>query len=490
MTLTELLNEAKVKPDGLHGDPEIASMTDDSRQVADGALFVCRPGTRTDSQSYIPEALARGAAAVLCFSPEGLGGPIFSGRGAAMVNPEGFNRALAYIAKAFYGNPSGKMKVVGVTGTNGKTTTAWLLQHVLSGCGFRAGYLGTLGISGPGGARNLNNTTPFAIELTQLVKELADSDTNALAMEVSSHALQEHRADGVEFDAAVFTNLTQDHLDFHGDMATYERAKWRLFTEFQEPKPFVGAVNVDDPVGARWFQSLPAGTIGFGVDGGDFRCTPIRVELERIEMDVSWKGSTVRVITGLGGDFNVRNSLAALAGAAALGIPIEQAAAALKTARPVPGRFETVPNDRGIGILVDYAHTPDALEKLLDSVRRLPHKRVITVFGCGGDRDRTKRPIMARTAGERSNLTVITSDNPRTEDPQAIVDEVETGLPSGSHAVKILDRREAVAFAIQEAEPGDVVVIAGKGHEDYQIIGRTKHPMDDRLLAKEALAQG
>jgi UDP-N-acetylmuramoyl-L-alanyl-D-glutamate--2,6-diaminopimelate ligase len=308
-------------------------------------------------------------------------------------------------------------------------------------------------------------------------------------LEVSSHALTERRADGIEFDAAVFTNLTQDHLDFHGTMEEYARAKLRLFTELPafSTKKFTAALNVDDPIGLSWSTQISADSITYGLSAGDLRCVPLSVRLDELTLQLEYQGETQIGKPQLGGTFNVYNCLSGVAGLLALGYSLSDATSALASAKPVPGRFESVANDKGIGVLVDYAHTPDALEKLLDSARKLEHNRIITVFGCGGDRDKGKRPKMARVASSLSDLTVVTSDNPRTEDPQAILDQVKEGLLSGAASKEILDRREAIQYAVREAKAGDIVVIAGKGHENYQIVGRTKYPMDDRLLAAEAL---
>jgi UDP-N-acetylmuramyl-tripeptide synthetase len=339
------------------------------------------------------------------------------------------------------------------------------------------------------------------VELFALLAEARDRGVQAVAMEVSSHALSQRRVDGVEFDAAVFTNLTQDHLDYHQTMAAYEAAKYRLFTELprQSTKTFLGALNVGVPVGRRWAES--GNFLTYAVDPSsrvDLAGRVRSVGLDRIELALKMEGQTnASAIAPLGGTYNVENLVSAAAGVYALGQAsnlwgespsnLSVIAELMGRVRPVPGRFEAVPNDAGIGVIVDYAHTPDALEKVLDAIRPLTPGRVITVFGCGGDRDRTKRPKMARSASLRSDLTVITSDNPRTEDPAAILAEVQLGVADGRASVSIVDRGEAVAHAVAKARPGDVVVIAGKGHENYQIIGRTKFPMDDRDLARRAL---
>ena len=492
MMLSQLLSLAHVNPVGVSGDAEISSITMDSRQARPGSLFVCMPSKSTNSQSFIPSAVANGAVATVVFSVEGVQQSQASGVASVHIADVGldYNEALWRLCETFFQHPTRQMQVIGVTGTNGKTTTAWLIRDMLAALGVSSGYLGTLGIQMPGEERELNNTTPFAVELYNLLDELNQRKVDALAVEISSHALSERRADGIEFNAAVFTNLTQDHLDFHGSMESYAASKHRLFTELpkQTDKRFVAAFNVDDPVGARWAleQNGPTVTYGRGREA-DLVGTPLSVQVDRIQLRLEYR-QDVEVEIPLGGNFNVSNCLSAAAGLLALGHDLGTIASVLPKVRPVPGRFEAVPNNKGIGIIVDYAHTPDALEKLLDSVRELQPNRIISVFGCGGDRDRTKRPKMAFSASMRSDITVVTSDNPRTEDPIAILEEVKSGIVAGRESIAIADRQEAVAHAVRLAQPGDVVVIAGKGHENYQIIGRTKHPMDDRELAREALA--
>lgn len=501
MLVSELIHRSGARPRATSGDANVASLVSDSRQVEPGAFFVCMPGKHVDSHEFIPQAVAAGAVAVLAHSRAGFEMARTLGACALWSSAEDpvagetddtddFQDLVWRLAKEFHGNPTRSMTVIGVTGTNGKTTTAWVLRDMLAAMGRKPAYLGTLGIQTPLHSRLLENTTPLPIETNNLIAECVRDGADSLAMEVSSHALTERRADGIEFDAAVFTNLTQDHLDFHGSMAEYELAKLRLFTDLprQTEKRFVSAINVDDPVGAKWMDLIHTAKISYGLEQGDLQCRPVEVKVDRLVLELVFGGKTVTGRSHLGGTFNVYNCLSAVAGFLALGFSLEQAAEALSHARPVPGRFEAVPNERGIGIIVDYAHTPDALEKLLESTRKLDHKRIITVFGCGGDRDRTKRPKMALAASSLSDLTVVTSDNPRTEDPQAILAEVAAGVAPQAESVQIIDRREAVKYAVDHAQPGDIVVIAGKGHENYQIIGRTKHPMDDRELAREALS--
>ncbi len=492
LPLAELFRRAGVEPDRISGNVAVGRLSDDSRRAGTGQLFVCMPSASGDSHRFLADAAARGVSAALTHSDAGFDAALGIGLGAALVRDESgkFTEALWRLAKIAFDDPSARLRVVGVTGTNGKSTTAWVIRDALEARGKKAAYLGTLGYRSPAGDLELNNTTPFAVEMNALLAKAVDDGMQDFVMEVSSHALEQRRTDGIEFDAAVFTNLTQDHLDFHGTMEFYEAAKLRLFTDYpaRSEKRFVGALNIDDPVGARWAQSLGVPMVTFGLAGGDLHGEPIDVGLSGIRMNLSFAGGKESLETRLGGQFNVQNCLSACAGLLALGYSLGEAVEGLSHAVPVPGRFESVPNERGFGVIVDYAHTPDALDKLLGAARALNPVRLIAVFGCGGDRDRSKRPKMADVVSSLADLTVLTSDNPRTEDAEAILDDVAAGLRPGAESVRIADRREAIANAVRSAQPGDVVVIAGKGHENYQIVGRTKHAMDDRELAREALA--
>lgn len=473
-------------------DPEISRATADSRSVGSGDLFVCMPSATRDTHAFIPEVKKAGASAVLVHSSSGLLYAKSLGIPALYCEPSGvrFNFVTGRLCRYVFGDPTGSMRITGVTGTNGKTTTAWIVRNALKALGRRAGYLGTLGFQTDGEISVLNNTTPFPVELWQLLSSARESGMEDLVMEVSSHALYERRLSGVQFDVGVFTNLSQDHLDFHGTMAEYSAAKKLFFTEYAAltDKPFVGVLNVDDPVGREWSRSLPCRVATYGTDSGELLVWASLVEVDGIVLEVSRGDVASSVTLKLGGGFNVANAGSALAALLALGYGLDESLSALSTVTAVPGRFEPVSNDAGIGVIVDYAHTPDAVEALLRSARSLGPGKIITVFGCGGDRDRSKRPLMARAASEGSDVVVMTSDNPRTEDPEMILDDVEVGLVPGVESYRVLDRREAIALAVGLAKAGDLVVIAGKGHEDYQIIGRTKHPMDDRAIAREALA--
>lgn len=472
-------------------DPEITGIAYDSRDVRAGSLFVCMPSASRDTHEFLAPVQASGAAAALVHSAEGLRAAERLGLPALLVEPRGtrFNFCLGRLCRIITGDPTARMRVLGVTGTNGKTTTAWMIRHALVNLGRRAAYLGTLGYQADGEMRILNNTTPFPAELWSLLAEAEQAGMTDFVMESSSHALYERRLAGVQYDVGIFTNLTQDHLDFHGTMEQYEAAKLLLFTEYAaaSSKPFVATMNAKDPVGQKWSGELPCRTITYGPDGSELGMTARSVRVDGCDLTAGWHGESCDFSLRLGGLYNVENAGSALSGLIALGHPLAESCSALSSVPPVPGRFESVPNEHGIGVLVDYAHTPDALDLLLRSVRALSPRRILCVFGCGGDRDRSKRPRMAAVVSEQSDVTIVTSDNPRTEDPQAILNDVVVGLKPGSEHVAIIDRREAIAHAISMAEPGDVVVIAGKGHEDYQIIGRTKFPMDDRLMARDAL---
>lgn len=491
MPLRDLVAKSGVELDAFWGEADVFDLASHTSQVQSQSMFVAMPSARTNTNAFLSDAKSKGASAAMVGNREGEA--IAHELGLAGIRVEGESRffeALWRMSKVAFDNPSSKLRVIGITGTNGKTTTAWILRSVLQALGRRAAYLGTLGYEGPNGNVELQNTTPFSVDLNRLLARAVQDNVEDWVMEVSSHALVEKRVDGIEFDIATFTNLTQDHLDFHHTMEAYEKAKWRLFSDLpaQSEKPFVAALNVDDPVGEKWSRAITYPCVKFG-ERGEFSGEIQHVDIQNIEMQFSVRGSSATAKIPIGGLFNVKNCLTVAATLYGLGYTLEQICEGLSHAKPVPGRFEAVKNDQRLDILVDYAHTPDALENLLQSVRPLAQGRIITVFGCGGDRDRTKRPKMAAVAGALSDCLVVTSDNPRTEDPEMILRDVESGIPEGCKFVSIVDRREAVCCAVGMAAPGDVVVIAGKGHEDYQIIGHEKFPMDDRELVREALKQ-
>ena len=454
-------------------DVEVADLAYDSRAVGPGTLFFCVPGFTIDGHDFAPRAVERGAAALVVERPLALGVP-------EVVVPSA-RAAMAPAAAAFHGDPTARLDVVGVTGTNGKTTTAFLVRALLQAAGRQTGLLGTVTSVVGGQERPVVRTTPEAIELQRDFAEMVAGGDVACAMEVSSHALALHRADAIHWAAAVFTNLSRDHLDFHPTMEDYFVAKRRLF----EAGPQVAVVNVDDAYGRRLADGLDD-AVTFGIDSPD-------AAVRATEVQIALTGSRFRVgdlelRTPLPGRFNVLNVLGALGAVRALGVEDDVVADALSAAGRVPGRFEPVDAGQPFAVLVDYAHTPDSLENVLRAARELTDGRVIVVFGAGGDRDRGKRPLMGRAARTLADRVVVTSDNPRSEDPEAIIAEILDGTGEGPDVEALVDRREAIARAIELAGASDVVVIAGKGHEQGQEFANgRKVPFDDATVAREAL---
>jgi UDP-N-acetylmuramoyl-L-alanyl-D-glutamate--2,6-diaminopimelate ligase len=448
----------------------VLALAYDARAVAPGALFFCVPGERADGHDFAADALARGAAALVGERPLHVPLP-------QLVVPDA-RAAMAVAADEFFGRPTEELAVAGVTGTNGKTTTAFLLHAILDAAGRRPGLLGTVESRVGGRRRPVARTTPEAIDLQRTFREMLDAGDRSCALEASSHASVLHRLDRVRFDALVFTNLTQDHLDFHGTMESYFDAKRRLFA------PGVpAAVNVGDPWGRRLAEEL-GGALTFGL-GGDADLRPEELALTR--EGATFRVGRLRLRTPLPGRFNVENVLAAVAAARLLGLEDDAVAAGVEGVEGVPGRFERVDGGQPFTVLVDYAHTPDSLENVLREARALAEGRLFCVFGCGGDRDREKRPLMGEVAARLADAAVVTSDNPRSEDPEAIIAEVVAGAGAGALLEVEPDRRAAIGVAIGAAREGDVVVIAGKGHEQGQEVGAEKLPFDDREVAREAL---
>jgi UDP-N-acetylmuramoyl-L-alanyl-D-glutamate--2,6-diaminopimelate ligase len=455
-------------------DIEVTNLAYDNRAVEAGALFFCVPGFTRDGHDYAPDAIGRGAVALVVERPLDLGVP--------EIRVASVREAMAPAAAAFYGDPTATLQVTGVTGTNGKTTTAFLIRELLEAAGLQTGLLGTVKSVIGGDEREVQRTTPEAIDLQRTFREMLDAGDRACSIEVSSHALELHRADAVHFAAAIFTNLTQDHLDFHETMEDYFRAKQRLF----ETGPGVAVINVDDPYGARLAGSVE-NPVTFAVDrDATYRAVDVETGLSGSRFTVVVGDDRVEVGSPLRGTFNVYNVLGALATAHRLGVRLETIAGAIEHAGQVPGRFEPVDEGQGFAVLVDYAHTPDSLENVLAAARTLTEGRVHVVFGCGGDRDRGKRPLMGEIATRLADRVIVTSDNPRSEEPEAIVDEILEG--AGSDVRSQVDRRSAIAEAIAGAAAGDVVVIAGKGHEQGQeFTGGHKIPFDDVTVAREVL---
>ncbi len=455
-----------------------------SGKAAPGAVFVALAGDPAIASAHSAEAAARGAAYVVA-AP---GAALPDGSRAKLVVAEHPRLALGELARAAYGSDRAGFSLVGVTGTNGKTTTAFLLEHLLAASGRTVGLLGTVTYRWPGGSRPATLTTPGCLELHELFAEMADAGVDTAVMEVSSHALDQERVAGLAFAAAAFTNLTQDHLDYHKDMEAYFRAKTRLFTTYLDA-PGRAVVNLDDPHGARLAAMLP-GCVGYGLGPfipGNWR--PLRGEITHhdgsgMTLAVSFADHRFEVASALIGQYNAHNLLAAMGVALVLGLSPSDMAA-LSGFGGVPGRLERVRNGLGLDIFVDYAHTPDALENVLRAVREVVAGRLFVVFGCGGDRDRTKRPLMARAVAEYADVAVLTSDNPRHEDPLAIMADARPGLSGAERVLEDPDRRRALAMALSEMRPGDVLVVAGKGHEAYQQIGDEKLPFHDATVIRE-----
>ena len=450
---------------------EIADLAYDARAVVQGSLFFCVPGARADGHEFAADAIDNGAVALVVERPLDLDVP--------QLRVPSARAAMPIAADEFFCRPTEELQIAGVTGTNGKTTTAFLLYAILAAAGRRPGLLGTIESRVGGERRPAVRTTPEAIDLQREFREMLDAGDRSAAVEATSHGSALGRLDRVRFSALVFTNLTQDHLDFHGTLEQYFEAKRRLFTEARPP----AAVNVGDEHGRRLAQELRGQnellTYGLG-DDAELRAD----ELELGPRGARFRADGIELETRLRGRFNVENVLGAVAAARLLGIPDDAIAYGVKELRGVPGRFEAVDEGQPFAVLVDYAHTPDSLENVLRTARDLAQSRVICVFGCGGDRDRGKRPLMGRIASELADLAIVTSDNPRSEEPEAIIAEI---LEGAGEAEVEPDRREAIARAIGEAAEGDVVVIAGKGHEQGQQFADRTVPFDDREVAREAL---
>ena len=468
------------------GDAEIAGIAYDSREARPGWLFVAMRGGTFDGHDFIDAALDAGAAAIVAEREVG-GIPV-----PCVVVPNG-RIAMGEIAAPFFGYPSRKLKLIGVTGTSGKTTVTHLIQSIFNASGRPAGLIGTLGARIGEELIETKHTTPESVDLQRTLADMVERGVEVVAMEASSHGLYQGRTLGCEFDCGVFTNIARDHLDFHGTFEAYLDAKLILFRDYpaMSAKRFVAAINADDASAGKVKAATTGEVITFAVESdADLTACNIEVTARSVRFDMAYHGATVPIRLEIGGFFNVYNALAAAAAAIGLGLDVDTIARGLAAARSVPGRFESVDCGQDFGVIVDYAHTPDELENVLRTARSLTKNRLIAVFGCGGDRDRGKRPIMGRIGAELADVVVITSDNPRKEDPDSIIAMVLEGIPESEKPRVTVrpDRREGIETAISLARAGDVVVIAGKGHEDYQIFAdRTIH-FDDRETAREVLA--
>ncbi|MHB1398476.1 MAG: UDP-N-acetylmuramoyl-L-alanyl-D-glutamate--2,6-diaminopimelate ligase [Trichloromonadaceae bacterium] len=475
---------------------EITGLHYDSRKVAPGGMFFALRGAAVDGHDFIEAALAAGAVAVVLERERALP------PGVAAIQVADARLAMARVAATFYGDPTADIPVVGVTGTNGKTTVTYLVEAILRAAGKNPAVLGTINYRLGNQQRPSLHTTPESVDLLATIAEFRAAGADALVMEVSSHALEQRRVDGVRFDVGVFTNLTPEHLDYHGSMANYLASKQRFFTELLPGSSGREVLNLDDPQVAELAASLPAALTCGRHAAAAVRAEGVELSLQGIAATVITPAGALQLRSRLLGEFNLQNLLCAVAVGAALDLPLEVIAQGLAEAPQVPGRLEQVENQRQALMVVDYAHTPDALEKVLATLVALQPRRLLTVFGCGGDRDRTKRPVMGAIAARHSDLVVVTSDNPRTEQPLAIIEEIKAGVlteipqewslaeaakGTGRGFVCLPDRREAIDFAVEQLQPGDLLLVAGKGHEDYQILGRERIHFDDREELRRAL---
>ena len=480
-------------------DLEVTGMHYDSRQIRSGDAFFALRGVVSDGHDFIASAVAGGARVVFCEE-------LFEGsEQVTVVLVENARQSMAMAVAEFYGNPTADMPVIGITGTNGKTTITYLLEEILDQADLSPAVVGTINYRYGTDLRQAPHTTPEALDLMKQVRDFRDNGARSLVMETSSHALDQCRADGVHFDVGVFTNLTPEHLDYHIDMESYFKSKYHLFKELLPRDNGRAVINVDDDYGVRLAAMLPDSLTCGRDEKADIYPESLRTSLQGIRGRVKTPAGPVDVASTLLGDFNVENLLCAIGAAVALDLSPQVISSGLAEATGVPGRLEQIENDRDAVILVDYAHTGDALRRVIEAMQALAPKRILTVFGCGGDRDRSKRPIMAEVAARGSAIAIATSDNPRTEDPAQILDDVRSGLVKvyerewntaeavtgkGKGYVVIEDRRAAIQFAVDLLQPGDLLLVAGKGHEDYQILKSGRIHFDDREELRRALQAG
>ena len=481
MKLSVLLKNEKYSVIAGNDDIDVTSVEYDSRKVKNGSVFVCITGFKTDGHKYIDSAIKNGAVAVVVEKdvtvPEGI----------ACIKADNTRHTLASMSAEFYNKPSEKMRLIGVTGTNGKTTTTYLIKSILEAQGRKTGIIGTIQNCIGDKVLHADRTTPESLELQELFDEMYKEGVNDVIMEVSSHSLDLHRVDCCDFDLGMFTNLTEDHLDYHITMENYRDAKAILFGMCKN-----SVINIDDPCGEYMVSKATGSILTTGIENpkADMNAVNLVMKPNGVEFDVEYKNEKHHVVYSVPGKFSVYNALAAIAAGVVLNVPMDIIIKGIKEVKGVKGRFEPVKTYNDITAIVDYSHTPDSLENMLNTAREFVKGRIITVFGCGGDRDKLKRPIMGEIAGRLSDFCIITSDNPRSEDPQTILDEIEPGTAkTGCEYVKICDRKEAIFYAVKMAKPNDFIAVAGKGHEDYQIFAdRTIH-FDDAEVLLEAFKE-
>ena len=481
MKLNELLRGIEILDSSINLETEILGVSYDSRQTKPGDLFVAMEGYETDGHKFIPTAQEKGASCVLCrLAPEG---------DLPYIQTPDPRAALAIVSKNWYGDPAASMKLIGITGTNGKTTSTYLLKDILEqAAGAKVGLIGTNQNMIGSEVLPTERTTPESFELQALFRRMADAGCTHVVMEVSSHALFLKRVDGIHFAVGIFTNLTQDHLDFHGTMENYCDAKAILFRRCG-----VGIYNADDPWSSHIMSEATCQQFSIGEHGAALTAKNICLSSEGVSFDVESGAESVPIYVGIPGSFMVYNALGVLAAAKALGISLSESASILRRSAHVKGRVEVVPTPGDYTMLIDYAHTPDALENVLTSARGFAKGRVVVLFGCGGDRDRTKRPKMGAIAARLADFAIVTSDNPRTEEPRAIINDILAGMQDTATPFAVLENRvEAIHYAMDHAQSGDVIILAGKGHETYQVIGHEKLHLDEREIVMayaEALQQ-
>jgi len=491
MKLSLLIDGCSIS--GITGNPdvEIKALCDDSKNVSSGSLFIALSGGRYDGHDFVDDAIKNGAIAIVVEDPF-VASRLSGSSAITVVLVEDSRKVLGHIASLYYGAPSGKLKLTGITGTNGKTTTAYMLESVMSAAGRKSGVIGTIEYRYGGKVLKAANTTPGVLELQGLLSQMVSEGISNCIMEVSSHALAQKRTAGCTFDVAIFTNLTRDHLDYHGTMEEYGRAKELLFLDLPGTSK-ISVINIDDPFGME-LSKKTVKPISYGLSRGDINLADVSVSEEGMVLSLNTPLGTLDINSSFIGEHNIYNMMAAAGGAIASGICPGDIKKGLEALDNVPGRLERVVLEEGrkkCRVLVDYAHTPDALKRAIMAVRPTTTGRLFTLFGCGGDRDREKRPLMGKVSAVGSDFTIITSDNPRSEDPEAIIREIEEGIIAGggkkglSYKV-IVDRRKAIREAAQMALDEDTLLIAGKGHEDYQVVGEERLYFDDRQEARFA----
>ncbi|MCL6604121.1 MAG: UDP-N-acetylmuramoyl-L-alanyl-D-glutamate--2,6-diaminopimelate ligase [Paenibacillus sp.] len=472
------------------GEVEISDIQTDSRIVKPGDLFLCLPGHTVDGHEYAPQAAAKGAAAIVCERKLDIDLP--------QIIVDNSRFAMSVMSNAFFGSPSSRMRMIGVTGTNGKTTTTYLIEQIMQDQNIKTGLIGTIQMRYDGHSYPMSGTTPESLELQRSLQDMASKGVQCCIMEVSSHALEQGRVKGTDFRTAIFTNLTQDHLDYHHTMEEYRSVKGLFFSRlgnvispWKEERKYA-VLNADDAASAYFAAQTAAEVVTYGIDNdANVRASQISITAKGTFFHVDTFKGEADISLRMVGKFNVYNALAAITAALLEDVSLSDIKTSLEAVAGVNGRVESVDEGQDFAVIVDYAHTPDGLENVLRTVQEFAVGKVLTVFGCGGDRDRTKRPLMGKIAAKYSDHILVTSDNPRTEDPQLILKDIEAGLTedgvSPERYEMIVDRRDAIRKAIEMASPGDVVLIAGKGHETYQLIGGVVHDFDDRVVAKEVI---